>query len=125
LRDIAAETGLALAKFRLKKLTDPLQRAAELAAAQTPPHLKLGALWLALGKKNEALFHANEAYKLAWADGEPYVFRYELDKAAALLAELQAPIPTLPIRKPEDDERFSWEEQLIAFLEAKASEQKM
>ncbi len=124
LRDVEAETGLALAKFHLEKLADPLDRAEEMSAAPNPAHLKLGALWLALGKRDKSLFHANEAYKLAWADGEPYVFRYELEKAAALLAELRAPIPTLPIRRPEDDERFPWEEPLMAFLEARASEQK-
>ena len=40
--------------------------------------------------------HATEAYKSAWADGEPYVYRWSLERARSLLLELGTAIPELP-----------------------------
>ena len=43
------------------------------------------------------------------ADGEPYVNRYELNKAKALLDQLGTDIPNLPRYNSAKDEKFPWE----------------
>ncbi|MGO9466835.1 MAG: hypothetical protein ACLQIB_24550 [Isosphaeraceae bacterium] len=83
--DAAAESQLALAKFHLGQLTDPRREAEQLAQARKPAHRALAEFWLAIGDREQAKKHSLAAYKWAWADGEPYVLRYELNKATALL----------------------------------------
>jgi hypothetical protein len=61
--------------------------------------------------------HALAAYKAAWADGEPYVFRYALNKARALLEQLGAEIPDLPPYDPAKDEKLPWEDEVAAAIE--------
>jgi hypothetical protein len=74
-------------------------------------------LWLAIGDREQATQHALAAYKWAWADGEPYVHRYGLDKARALLEKLGAEIPDLPPYDPAKDEKLPWEDEVAAALE--------
>ena len=83
--DETAETQLALAQFQLGQLADPRREAEQLANARRPSHRTLADLWLAIGDHEQAKKHALAAYRWAWADGEPYVRRYELNKARALL----------------------------------------
>src|ERR1019366_886357 len=54
----------------------------------------------------QATKHALAAYKWAWADGEPYVRRYELNKARAVLEKLGVAIPNLPHYDPAKAEKF-------------------
>ncbi|HSE16372.1 MAG TPA: hypothetical protein VLB46_04940 [Pyrinomonadaceae bacterium] len=108
---------LTLAKFHLNQLSSPRQQAQQLAAATNLDHQALAELWLAIGDLGEAKKHALEAYKQAWGDGEPYVRRYELDKACALLEQLGAPIPDLPPYDPAKDEKLPWEDELVAAVE--------
>ncbi|HXM44768.1 MAG TPA: hypothetical protein VN924_26260 [Bryobacteraceae bacterium] len=49
--------------------------------------------------------------------GEPYVFRFELDKARALLEKLGAEIPNLPPYDPATAEKLPWEEEVAAAIE--------
>ncbi|GAG45123.1 unnamed protein product, partial [marine sediment metagenome] len=88
--DAEAETQLAIAQFHLKQLPDPREAAEQLAQAKRPFHRGLAELWLAIGDHKQAKHHARKAYEWAWADGEPYVRRYELDKSRALLEQLGA-----------------------------------
>jgi hypothetical protein len=115
--DAAAETQLALSKFQLGQLTDPRREAEQLAKARRPSHRALGELWLAIGDHEQAKKHALAAYKWAWADGEPYVHRYELTKARALLEKLGAEIPNLPPYDPAKDEKLPWEDDVAAAIE--------
>ncbi|PNY37272.1 hypothetical protein C2E31_08280, partial [Rhodopirellula baltica] len=80
LTDTASETGLALAKYHLGQLADPREEAERLAQLRDPAHRLLAQLWLELGDTEQAKKHARAAYEWAWADGEPYVRRYELTK---------------------------------------------
>lgn len=66
-------------------------------------------LALVTGDLATAVTRSREAYGKAWADGEPFVVRYELDRAAALLNELGEPIPKLAPYDPEDDPPYPWE----------------
>jgi hypothetical protein len=128
--DAASETGLALAKVHLHQLTgdearDEAQRLAQLRhfADRSLANRYLARLWQALGELNQAKHHALAAYTLSWADGEPYVFRYELTKATELLHELGVPLPNLPPYDPAKDEPFPWEADLRAFIAARRAEQ--
>ena len=57
------------------------------------------------------------AYRWAWADGEPYVNRYELTKTTELLEQMNVPIPDLPPYDPAKDEPFPWEADVRAAIE--------
>jgi len=115
--DATAETQLALAQLQLGQLADPRREAEQLANARRPSHGDLADLWFAISDREQAKKHALAAYKSAWADGEPYVHRYELNKARALLEKLGAEIPNLPPYDPAKDEKLPWEEEVAAAIE--------
>jgi len=117
--DAASETGLAVAKVQLRQLTGDEARneAQRLAQLREPAHRSLARLWQTLGDLNQAKHHALAAYIWAWADGEPYVNRYELTKATELLHELGVPIPNLPPYDPAKDEPFPWEAEVREAIE--------
>jgi tetratricopeptide (TPR) repeat protein len=117
--DAESETGLALAKHHLGQLTGDAARseAERLAGLRQPAHRYLALLWLALGDRAKAEHHALAAYRWAWADGEPYVNRYELTKTTELLNTLGVPIPNLPPYDPAKDEPFPWEADVRAAIE--------
>lgn len=115
--DPKAETKLALAKFHLGQLAEPRAAAERLAKASKPAHLDLATLWLAIGDRDQANKHALAAYKWAWADGEPFVHRYQLNKSRVLLEQLGAEIPNLPPYDPAQDEKLPWEDAVLAAIE--------
>jgi len=120
LTDPTAETGLALAKLHLDRFPDTesaRQEAERLSAQREPAHRTLAHLWHTLGDQTQASHHALAAYRWAWGQGEPWVFRYELDQAAQLLRELQVPIPDLPPYDPAADPPFPWEAKVRAAIE--------
>jgi hypothetical protein len=115
--DAESETGLALAKHHLGQLAEPQVEAERLAQLRTPAHRLLAQLWLALGNPEQAKHHALAAYRWAWADGEPYVHRYELTKTTELLQQMNVPVPNLPPYDPAKDEPFPWEADVRAAIE--------
>ncbi len=117
--DAESETGLALAKVRTQLLNGDEARikALRLAQLRRPAHRYLAMLWQAIGDREQAKQHALAAYKWAWADGEPYVHRYELTKTTELLLELGVPIPELPPYDPAKDVPFPWEADVRAAIE--------
>ncbi len=125
--DADAESWLALARHRAGRLPNPEAEAARLAVLPKPNHEALAELHAAIGNTKAAIHHATEAYRWAWADGEPYVHRFELTRAAALLNRLGAPLPDLPPYDPARDPVFPWEPALaaaIAELEAEQANKK-
>ena len=114
--DADSETGLALAKFHLGQLAEPGQEAERLAQLREPAHRLLALLWLAIGDHKQAKPHALAAYQWAWADGEPYVNRYELTRTTELLRRMNVPIPNLPPYNPARDEKFPWEDDVAAAI---------
>jgi Domain of unknown function (DUF4062) len=123
MNDPSAETQLALANFHLGRLPEPRSEAEQLSRAKHAAHGDLAALWLAIGDHDQAKKHALAAYEWAWADGEPYVHRYGLNKARALLEKLGAEIPKLPPYDPAKDEKLPWEEKVAATIERLRAEQ--
>jgi len=117
------ETLLALARYRLGELPHAREIAEQLAAAPSVHSLALARLWAAIGDAEQVRRWADQAYRWAWLDGEPYVHRFYLDQARALLEQFGAPVPELPAYDPAADEKFPWEaevEAVIARLEEEA-----
>jgi hypothetical protein len=109
-RDASAYVGLISHKY------------GRLSEVRNPSHNDLAVLWLAIGDAEQAKTHALAGYTRAWADGEPYVWRYSLDKARALLEQLGVEIPTLPPYDPAKDEPFPWEQDVAnAIAEAQST----
>jgi hypothetical protein len=107
--DAVAEAQLAQARFRLGELEDPIPAAGELSASRKAAHLALAELWEAIGDRERARQHAATAYHQAWADGEPYVHRWELDRSRELLTRLGAELPKLISYQSGLDEDLPWE----------------
>jgi class 3 adenylate cyclase len=124
LRDVWSEARLAIAKFRLHQLPDPRHETEQLARANSVFDPALASLWLAIGDGEQAKKQATIAYKGAWADGEPYVHRYRLNQARAILDQLGAEIPSLPPYDPAKDEKLPWEDELTAAIEKLHAEKK-
>jgi hypothetical protein len=126
LADAASETGLALAKHHFGQLTGDAARseAERLAGLRQPAHRTLAQLWLALGDRAKAEHHALAAYRWAWADGEPYVHRYELAKTTELLQQMNVPVPVLPPYDESKDVPFPWEADVRAAIEKLKAEKK-
>jgi hypothetical protein len=112
----AIETKLALAKFYSGQLSNPRQEAENLEKHTNVAHRPLSELWLAIGEGKRAVHHALKAYRWAWADGEPYVHRFKLNRAAALLKQLGEPIPNLPPYNPANDPPLPWEAEVEAAI---------
>ncbi len=116
--DAESETGLALAKFHLGQLTgdDARSEAKRLAQLRSVDDRYLATLWLAVGDPDQARDHALAAYRWAWADGEPYVNRYEFTKTTELLQQMRVPIPALAPYDPAKDKPFTWEADVRAAI---------
>jgi hypothetical protein len=115
--DARAETQMTLAQFHLGQLDEPRHTAEQLANAAEVSHHALADLWLGIGDLDHAEKHALAAYKWAWADGEPYVWRYELNKARAILETIGAEIPDLPPYDPAKIGKFPCEDEVAAAIE--------
>jgi tetratricopeptide (TPR) repeat protein len=97
--DVETEAWLALAKIRQRILVNPQAEAERLDMECARKQIccpAMAHLWRDLGDLQRAGTHALKAYEWAWADGEPYVRRHELDEARHLLNDLRVPIPKLP-----------------------------
>jgi tetratricopeptide (TPR) repeat protein len=73
--------------------------------------------YLALGDREQARAFAVQAYRLAWADGPPYAYWYELNKCRELLAELGEPEPQLPPFDPAKVEPIPHEAEIRAAID--------
>jgi hypothetical protein len=117
MRDEESEVLLALAGLSVNGLPDSRQEARRLSTVRDPSaHLPLAQLWQALGETDQAIVHAKAAYRYAWADGEPFVRRHQLNQAATLLNELGADPPALPAYDPARYPISGWEHDLIAAI---------
>jgi tetratricopeptide (TPR) repeat protein len=117
LSDADSEIGLALAKHHLGQLPRPRDETERLAQLRNPAHRHLAMVWLAIGDSEQAKHHALAAYKWAWADGEPYVHRYELTKTTELLQQMSVPIPNLAPYDQAKEEPLPWEADVRAAIE--------
>jgi tetratricopeptide (TPR) repeat protein len=135
---LARKSGLvvipATAAYLLAKLGRSTEAAAavEESLARLPrvhpakrPHYRLAQAFLELGRREDALTHASDAYRLAWADGPPNGLFWDLRNARELLEAMGEQVPDLPtidaagVRIPLESEIHA----LIAELAAKRREQ--
>ena len=123
--DIISETLMAIAKFHLGLLSDPNLEAERLAGMKELAHIPLAELWLIIGNHEQAKKHAVEGYKEAYGNGEPFVHRYQLNKAALLLDKLGVEIPKLPPYDTTSSVKYSWEEKIVEFIERLKNEKKV
>ena len=79
--------------------------------------LVVAEIWEELGETERAVKAALRAHRSAIGRGEPYVYRYSLDRATALLTDLGQTPPTVPRHDPSQDEVFEWEDDLRALIE--------
>ncbi|MFZ2276776.1 MAG: SIR2 family protein [Prosthecobacter sp.] len=117
--DVESETGLALAKHHLGQFTseEAHSEALRLVQLRDPAHRLLAQFWQALGEPDQSKHHALSAYRCAWADGEPYVNRYELTKTTAMLQKMNIPVPAVQTYDPAKDLPFEWEADVRAAIE--------
>jgi hypothetical protein len=114
--DSWSESLLALTQFHLGQLPEPRHEAERLIASKNYANRPLAELWLGIGDHEQAVKCALAAYTSAWADGEPYVHRYELTASAELLTRLGEPIPALPPYDPAKDPPLEWEVKVEAAI---------
>ncbi len=115
--DAQAETQFALAQFHLGQLPAPQETAAQLANLKQPAYRPLSELYLAIGDLEAAKKYALEACRSAWADGEPYVYRYELNRTLTLLQNLGVEVPQLAPYDPSKEQPSPWEERVVAKID--------
>lgn len=115
--DPESEALLAMVRVRLNQVSGAHEAALRLSAWRDPAHLALAELWYELGDPRLAAEHAKAAYRHAWADGEPYVRRYELDRAEDLLRQLGEDIPVLAVHDLPQDPVEPWEDRVTAAIE--------
>jgi hypothetical protein len=115
--DAYAETMLALTKLHLNQLNEPVHEAERLEQLKEPAFNSLAELWFALGNNEKARLYALKAYKRAWAEGEPYVHGYDLNRAIALLMQLGVAIPQLPPYDPSKEKKLPWEDKVVELIE--------
>lgn len=120
-REPAAEARLALAGFHCGELDDPRLQA-DLLERAGGARRTLGELWFAIGDRERAERAALAAYKSAWAEGEPYVWRWQLNKARRLLEKLGVEPPNLPPYDAAKDEKLPWEDEVRATIETLRAE---
>ncbi len=114
--DAASETQLALARFHLNQLPDPptkptASRTYRASLTSTSPNSTSPSATPTAPNTTRSLPTNGH-----WADGEPYVFRYYLNKSRALLEKLNIPIPNLPPYDPSKREPFPWEPAVHAAI---------
>ncbi|HWT05856.1 MAG TPA: hypothetical protein VN224_08870, partial [Xanthomonadales bacterium] len=114
---------LALARLRAGHPVDArsvTERLHETQSRQTA--LTVAELWQDLGEPALAIAAALRAHKAACGSGEPYVYRYSLDRADALLRKLGETPPEVPQHDPANDEVFDWENDVRAVIEKRRKE---
>lgn len=84
--------------------------------------LAVAELWRDLGEPTHAIDTALLAHKSACGSGEPYVFRYHLDKSDALLRELGETPPAVPHYDSAGDDHYDWEDDIRAMIKKACKE---
>ena len=75
-------------------------------------------VYLALGEDDQAAECARMAYETAWADGDPYVWRWRLERAQAVLSQLGLPLPDMPTFDEALVGKLPYEDEIYAFIDS-------
>ncbi|MEM7427384.1 MAG: DUF4062 domain-containing protein [Pseudomonadota bacterium] len=116
--DTEGEALLTLAQLRAGQPLDVREVAERLDGwTEGKALLTVAEIWRELGEPERAVAAALRAHKSASGSGEPYVDRYYLDRADALLRELGETPPEVPQHDPANDEVFEWEDDVRALID--------
>jgi hypothetical protein len=116
--NMGVDIRLALARIRTGDTVDARDVAERLDREQWfEVALPLAELWYELGERAFAIAAALRGYKSACASGEPFVYRYYLDRAGALLRKFGEVPPAVPIHNPANDTIFEWEEAVHSLIQ--------
>ena len=83
----------------------------------TPTHVIAAEVFHLLGQHSKAKEQALKAYKIAWADGPPYIRWNDLEQCKKLLKEMNIPEPELPPFDPNKLEPIPFEAEVRAVIE--------
>ncbi|GAB5491147.1 MAG: hypothetical protein Phog2KO_13620 [Phototrophicaceae bacterium] len=119
LRDSDAWGGLARAYARHGNLKQALNIIED---GVVDHHFAESVVYMLNGDVEEATESALKFYKWAWAQGEPYVRRWELEQAQAILKQLGVDEPNLPVWDEANYVPFEHEDKVRALLERLKSE---
>ena len=114
--DVYCEALLALARLRSGEQFDTRAEAERLSKA-SPDWIAVAELWHELGDRDRAVDCALHAHEWCVGDGEPFVFRHDLDRTRALLTELGVPLPEVPNYDPAKAKIYLWEKDVRAFID--------
>jgi tetratricopeptide (TPR) repeat protein len=114
------EARLALAQAKLGRIREGRETADRLS--ESGLDVSLAEFYLALGDREEARKHVYATYEWAWADGEPYVNWWYLQRCRKVLKELGQPEPQFPPFDPATAKPFPFEAKLLAYVEKKRKE---
>jgi hypothetical protein len=121
--DLFCEALLALARLRGGERVDARAEAERLSKTGQG-NLAVAELWCELGERDHAVEHALRAHELYVSDGEPFVFRYYLDRTRALLAKIGAPLPEIPKYDAAQGKIYPWEKDVRDFIDKLKAERK-
>jgi hypothetical protein len=111
--DRRSEIQLAIANHHLGKLSNASQLAEDFAReTEAWCQRHLAEFWFTIGNHVEARKHAIAAYHWAWADGEPFVRRSELNKTRRLITQLGEEPPVLKAHDSAMMAKVDWEDAL-------------
>ncbi len=110
------EAQMALARLRIGERFDARGQAERLSEKKGSA-IAVAEIWRELGENDRAIEYALRAHAWAAADGEPYVYRYDLDRARTLLVDLGALLPEVPRHDPSRSKPFPWENDIRVFIE--------
>ncbi len=94
-----------------------LDEAFNLSKDGNGPYLSAAEVYLTLNNREQAQKYALMAYEEAWADGLPYVWWWELERAKAVLDALGVAYPDLPPFDPAKVEPIPYEAEIRVFIE--------
>jgi len=80
-------------------------------------HLYATEAYIVLGELERARESVRKAYKIAWADGPPYCWHWELQRCRELMKQLSEPEPQLPPFDPAKAEKLPYEDEIRAAIE--------
>jgi hypothetical protein len=98
------------ARFHLGVLEKPRAEFLRLSKGNHPSHRYIAELWLEIGDQEQAKSHALAAYDEFWGEGEPFVFRYGLNKVVGTLTKLGVDVPNKKGFDFSQEERQPWED---------------
>ena len=124
-KDAKVEAQFLLAKFHLNQLTTPRDAIEQIANVSEPAHHAIAELWYAVGDTEQAKKYGLSAYKWAWADGEPFVHRYELEKTSTLLKKIGTDLPNLSPYDSDNDAILPWEKEVDIAIEKLQAEREI